>query len=83
MEDFRKEISATEAGSGIKDGSTARVRLVSEVLSLPQLRGFSEDDVRHVVETNDKQRFTLEEHPENGRLRIRANQGHSMQVGAK
>ncbi len=53
---------------------------VDEVLSLQQLRGFSEDDVRRVVETNEKQRFALEPHPDTGRLRIRANQGHSLQV---
>ena len=53
---------------------------MSDILSLPKGRGYSEADVRRVVETSDKQRFALEEEEEEGQLWIRANQGHSMEV---
>jgi 2'-phosphotransferase len=35
-------------------------------------------DIRRIVDSNDKKRFTLEENPETGKLRICANQGHSI-----
>ncbi|MBN3304695.1 TRPT1 phosphotransferase, partial [Amia calva] len=54
--------------------------LVEDLLSHPQFRSYSLDDVQRVVATNDKQRFKLHPHPEDGRLQIRANQGHSVQV---
>ncbi|XP_052010875.1 tRNA 2'-phosphotransferase 1 [Xyrauchen texanus] len=53
---------------------------VEELLAHPQFRLFSVEDVERVVATDDKQRFKLCNHPNNGRLQIRANQGHSMQV---
>ena len=53
---------------------------VDEILKMPKMRGHTVAEIQIVVDTNDKQRFHLEPHPENGRLRIRANQGHSMQV---
>ncbi|XP_043406599.1 tRNA 2'-phosphotransferase 1 isoform X4 [Chelonia mydas] len=53
---------------------------VAALLSLPRFGGVSVADVRHVVETNDKRRFALRPHPSDGRLQIRANQGHSLQV---
>ncbi|MBN3313932.1 TRPT1 phosphotransferase, partial [Atractosteus spatula] len=53
---------------------------VAELLSRPQFRAYSLADVRRVVETNDKQRFRLRPRPGDGRLEIRANQGHSVQV---
>ncbi|ELU16414.1 hypothetical protein CAPTEDRAFT_138742 [Capitella teleta] len=51
-----------------------------DILSFSSIRskGFTEADLRRVVETNDKKRFFMEEH--NGKLHIRANQGHSVQV---
>ena len=52
---------------------------VSDILLLPRGRGFSEGDVRRVVVSSDKQRFALRE--EAGQLLIRANQGHSIEVG--
>lgn len=52
---------------------------MSDILSLPRGRGYSEADVRRVVSDNDKQRFALKE-SEGGSLWIRANQGHSMEV---
>uniref|UniRef100_A0A8C8R957 2'-phosphotransferase n=1 Tax=Pelusios castaneus TaxID=367368 RepID=A0A8C8R957_9SAUR len=52
---------------------------VAALLSLQRFRGVSVADVRHVVETNEKCRFALRPHPSDGRLQIRANQGHSLQ----
>ena len=54
---------------------------VSDILSLPRGRGFTEEDVRRVVAGNDKKRFALQEEPEDKGLLVRANQGHSMEVG--
>ncbi|XP_058505319.1 tRNA 2'-phosphotransferase 1 [Solea solea] len=54
---------------------------VEELLAHPQFHPYSVEDVEKVVTTNDKQRFKLRSHPEDGRLQIRANQGHSVQVG--
>lgn len=53
---------------------------LDDLLAHPQFRSYSVDDVKRVVETNEKQRFKLQAHPENGCLQIRANQGHSLQV---
>ncbi|KAM7000831.1 tRNA 2'-phosphotransferase 1 [Tautogolabrus adspersus] len=53
---------------------------VDELLANPQFRSYSVEDVQRVVATNDKQRFKLRPHPEDGRLQIRASQGHSVQV---
>ena len=51
------------------------------VLATKNLRRYTVQDVRRVVEQNDKQRFSLKEDAEAGLL-IRANQGHSLQVRA-
>ncbi|XP_017263672.1 tRNA 2'-phosphotransferase 1 isoform X2 [Kryptolebias marmoratus] len=53
---------------------------VEDLLAHPHFRSYTLEDVERVVETNDKQRFKLRSHPEDGRLQIRANQGHSVQV---
>ncbi|XP_066505601.1 tRNA 2'-phosphotransferase 1 [Hoplias malabaricus] len=53
---------------------------VDELLAHQQFSSFSLEDLERVVATNDKQRFKLQQHPETGRLQIRANQGHSVQV---
>uniref|UniRef100_A0A670ZIU7 2'-phosphotransferase n=1 Tax=Pseudonaja textilis TaxID=8673 RepID=A0A670ZIU7_PSETE len=53
---------------------------LGEILRLPQFKAWSEEDVKRVVETNEKQRFALCRHPSSGHLQIRANQGHSIQV---
>lgn len=60
----------------IKDGFL----FVEELLAHPQFCSYSVEDVERVVVTNDKQRFKLRPHPEDGRLQIRASQGHSIQV---
>ncbi|XP_068614463.1 tRNA 2'-phosphotransferase 1-like [Brachionichthys hirsutus] len=53
---------------------------LEELLTHSHFHSYSLEDVERVVATNDKQRFTLRPHPEDGRLQIRASQGHSMQV---
>ncbi|XP_077311900.1 tRNA 2'-phosphotransferase 1 [Lithobates pipiens] len=53
---------------------------VSCLLSLPQFRPFSLNDIERIVRSNDKQRFTLRSSEPEGKLEIRANQGHSLQV---
>lgn len=53
---------------------------VEEILAHQQFSSFSLEDVQRVVANNDKQRFKLQTHPDNGRHQIRANQGHSVQV---
>ena len=68
---------AREMGLAVREGGWVAV---SDVLSLPRGRGFSEADVRRVVAENEKQRFALRQDDE-GRLLVRANQGHSMEVG--
>ena len=45
-----------------------------------KLHGVTVKQIEKIVKTNDKQRFALEK-DENGRLMIRANQGHTMEVG--
>ena len=53
---------------------------VKDILSLKKGQQYTQDDVRRVVSNNAKQRFALVDVPEAPELRIRANQGHSMQV---
>ncbi|XP_032384177.1 tRNA 2'-phosphotransferase 1 isoform X2 [Etheostoma spectabile] len=64
---------------GLQMGTDGFV-FVEELLAHPQFRSYSLEDVERVVATNDKQRFKLLPHPEDGRLQIRASQGHSVQV---
>lgn len=53
---------------------------MDEILQRTQkLHGFTSEDIEMVVQTNDKQRFALEK-DEHGKLKIRANQGHTMEV---
>ena len=53
---------------------------VDEILKYTQkLHGFTTKDVEWVVKNNDKQRFAIER-DENGKLKIRANQGHTIEV---
>jgi len=67
--------SAVEEGVAIRaDGYVA----LNDVFALPRFKGFSLDQVRAVVADNDKKRFGLLE--EDGKVWIRANQGHSMNV---
>ncbi|XP_047209562.1 tRNA 2'-phosphotransferase 1 isoform X4 [Girardinichthys multiradiatus] len=54
---------------------------VEDLLAHQQFHLYTLEDIERVVATNDKQRFKLRSHPEDGRLQIRANQGHSVQAG--
>jgi 2'-phosphotransferase len=53
-------------------------------LALPRFRSYTLQDIQHVVDNNDKKRFTLESFPDdtghNTEWWIRANQGHSIAV---
>ncbi|KAM6924307.1 tRNA 2'-phosphotransferase 1 [Xenentodon cancila] len=60
--------------------STDGFLYVEDLLAHPQFHSYMSEDVERVVATNDKQRFKLRSHPEDGRLQIRANQGHSVEV---
>nr|XP_061793063.1 tRNA 2'-phosphotransferase 1-like [Nerophis lumbriciformis] len=53
---------------------------VEDILAHPQFRSYKLEDIERVVAQNDKQRFKLSPHPENCRLQIRANQGHTVQL---
>ncbi|XP_053735818.1 tRNA 2'-phosphotransferase 1 isoform X1 [Synchiropus splendidus] len=60
--------------------STDGFLYVDDLLAHPQFHSYSLEDVQRVVDTNDKQRFKLRPHTQDGRLQIRANQGHTVQV---
>ncbi len=47
---------------------------VATLLKQPMFKGYTADDIRECVDTNNKQRFTLQDDM------IRANQGHSISV---
>ena len=53
---------------------------MDDVLRQRGLEQYTEADVRRVVEANDKQRFQLVVDSESSRLKIRANQGHTVEV---
>lgn len=55
--------------------------LWNDIVKLQQFNKYTIEDVKHVVDTNDKKRFSLKE--EDGKFYIRANQGHSQQVADK
>ncbi|XP_059176464.1 tRNA 2'-phosphotransferase 1-like [Physella acuta] len=53
---------------------------VDDILNSQDFQSVTVADIEQVVENNDKKRFTLESDADTGRLKIRANQGHSIQV---
>jgi 2'-phosphotransferase len=53
---------------------------VSDVLSMSEFKGVTQEQIIEIVQTNDKQRFSLKT-IESGEYLIRANQGHSKEVG--
>ncbi|OON13643.1 RNA 2'-phosphotransferase, Tpt1/KptA family [Opisthorchis viverrini] len=53
---------------------------LDELLGLAKFRGVTEAEIRHVVDNNDKRRFEMCMDPESGRMKIRAFQGHSVQI---
>lgn len=54
--------------------------LLDDLLKLDKMKGVTLEQVKKVVENNDKQRFALTE--KNSQLYIRANQGHNKRVGS-
>jgi len=54
---------------------------VDDLLKLRQFQRYSEDDITRVVADNDKKWFALRNDPATNRLQIRANQGHTIEVG--
>lgn len=51
---------------------------LSRVLALPGFVGRTEEEIRSVVKTNDKQRFAILEEDDTHTVFIRANQGHTI-----
>lgn len=52
---------------------------IEEIKSLPQFKKYDLSDFQFVTKKNDKKRFTMKE--EDNKWYIRANQGHSQEVG--
>lgn len=53
---------------------------VEDLLKHRDFSGVTEEQIQCIVDTNDKKRFTLEIDRDTGKLKICANQGHSLQV---
>ncbi|CAH8491405.1 unnamed protein product [Schistosoma turkestanicum] len=53
---------------------------VDKILQLKPFQGVKLEDISRVVNSNDKKRYELSTDPENGRLRIRAYQGHTVTI---
>ena len=66
---------------GIDVGDDGYMKLDDVLDSDPMLHDLSVDDVRKIVDNNDKKRFTLLER--DGIMYIRANQGHTMKQTIK
>lgn len=66
---------ASKEGLEIDSSGFVKVR---ELLRHAKFSCYTEQDIRNVVEHNEKQRFALKEN--SGELLIRANQGHSIEV---
>ncbi|XP_022083190.1 tRNA 2'-phosphotransferase 1-like isoform X4 [Acanthaster planci] len=67
---------AVELGFDIDSGGFINV---DDLLAHPMFSHFTVGDIKRVVTSNDKQRFSLKEHPDSKKLQICANQGHSFQ----
>lgn len=63
------------------DVSTDGYILVDDILKLQKFNKYTFDNIKYVVDNNDKQRFALKY--ENNKWYIRANQGHSHNVASK
>jgi 2'-phosphotransferase len=70
---------AGKEGIQLDDGGFA---FVDDLLACPSLRQFTFADIIRVVENNDKRRFALITDLETGKIKIRANQGHTLEVSA-
>ncbi|CAH8521809.1 unnamed protein product [Dicrocoelium dendriticum] len=53
---------------------------VDDVLQTPSFHGVTLEDIRQVVDSDDKTRSELWPSPESGRLRVRAFQGHRLPI---
>ena len=49
-------------------------------MHLPKFRDVKLEDVLRIVESNDKQRFSIRRDPDSGAVSIKANQGHTIEV---
>lgn len=58
-----------------------RYVLLDDLLKVKEMKNVSVDTVKRIVNGNDKQRFSMA--VKNGKICIRANQGHSKQIGDK
>ena len=56
---------------------------VNVILRHRNFRGVTEAEVRSVVDQNEKQRFALRTEEKTNKLQIKANQGHTLQVGSR
>lgn len=78
-----KLLSYTLRHGAVKEGldiQTDGFVYLNDLLALEKFNKFCEQDVRNVVEQNDKQRFELGQDEADQRLKIRATQGHTMNV---
>lgn len=53
--------------------------LIDDLMKQPEMKGITTDMVHHIVNVNDKKRYTIK--TENNNDYIRANQGHSKKIG--
>jgi len=53
---------------------------IDDLLRHESFAGVTLEQIQEIVQNNDKQRFTIEADEESNRLKIRANQGHSLKV---
>lgn len=68
---------ATREGIAISDDGYINLNIILNHASFSK---YTISDILRVVETNDKQRFSLRKHPVTDELEIKANQGHSIKV---
>ncbi len=79
--DFGRALIAVLRHNAIKEGLTMSSDgyiLCDDILKIERFSNFTNDNIKDIVDTNDKKRFALKE--ENNKLYIRANQGHSNDV---
>ena len=53
---------------------------VEDLLALPKFKRYNWAQIKEVVSSNEKQRFSVMTEKDTGRVLIRANQGHSIKV---
>lgn len=55
---------------------------VDDLLKLGRFTGVTANDIKRIVKENDKQRFSLITEDGTQKLKVRANQGHSLKVSS-